>query len=102
MKRILLLLAIVAVTLTAEAQESFKFGNVTKADLLKTDYPIAAYRHHRQCQRIITTVNDEIVLYQLFDLAYLFNTAASLFYSYNVWNLCQMRVDTYRNIQTGS
>ena len=42
MKKILLLLAIVAVTLTAEAQESFKFGKVTKADLLKTDYPIAA------------------------------------------------------------
>ena len=42
MKRILLLLAIVAATFTAEAQESFKFGKVTKADLLKTDYPIAA------------------------------------------------------------
>lgn len=42
MKRILLLFAIVAATLTAEAQESFKFGKVTKADLLKTDYPIAA------------------------------------------------------------
>jgi hypothetical protein len=42
MKRILLLLAIVAAALTAEAQESFKFGKVTKADLLKTDYPIAA------------------------------------------------------------
>ena len=41
MKRILLLLAIVAATFTAEAQESFKFGKVTKADLLKTDYPIA-------------------------------------------------------------
>ena len=42
MKKILLLLAIVAVALTAEAQESFKFGKVTKADLQKTDYHIAA------------------------------------------------------------
>ena len=42
MKKIFLFLAIVAATLTAEAQESFKFGKVTKADLLKTDYPIAA------------------------------------------------------------
>ncbi len=42
MKRLFLFLAIVATTLTAEAQESFKFGKVTKADLLKTDYPIAA------------------------------------------------------------
>ena len=42
MKKFLLLLAIVAATLTAEAQESFKFGKVTKADLQKTDYHIAA------------------------------------------------------------
>ena len=42
MKRFLLLLVFVAITFVTSAQESFKFGKITKADLLKTDYPIAA------------------------------------------------------------
>ena len=40
MKRILLLLAIVAVTFTAEAQESFKFGDVTAADFAQSAYAV--------------------------------------------------------------
>jgi hypothetical protein len=40
MKRILLLLAIVAATLTAEAQESFKFGDVTAADFAQSAYAV--------------------------------------------------------------
>lgn len=42
MKKILLFLILATAAFTAEAQESFKFGKVTKTDLLKTDYPIAA------------------------------------------------------------
>ena len=42
MKRLIALLALVAVALSAEAQNELKFGKVTKADLQKTDYPIAA------------------------------------------------------------
>ena len=56
MKRILLLLAIVAATFTAEAQESFSFsksddytfGKVSKEDLLKSDY-------------VLPTVSDAVV-----------------------------------------
>ena len=48
MKRLIALLALVAATLSAEAQESFSFsktddytfGKITKEDLLKNDYPI--------------------------------------------------------------
>ena len=40
MKRFFLLLAIVVVTLTAEAQESFKFGDVTAADFAQSAYAV--------------------------------------------------------------
>ena len=42
MKRILLLLAIVAVTLTAEAQDEFTFGKIRKAELRNSDYSLSS------------------------------------------------------------
>ena len=58
MKKILLLLAIVAVTLTAEAQESFKFGNVTVDDFTHADYAVD------------TSMADAIVLDETVDALY--------------------------------
>ena len=60
MKKIFLLLAIVAAALTVEAQESFSFsksddytfGKVSKEDLLKSDYALP-------------TVSDAVVLDEL-------------------------------------
>ena len=58
MKRILLLLAIVAATLTAEAQESFKFGNVIVDDFTHADYAVD------------TSMADAIVLDETVDALY--------------------------------
>jgi hypothetical protein len=42
MKKILLLLAIVAATFTAEAQDEFTFGKIRKAELRKCDYSLSS------------------------------------------------------------
>ena len=40
MKRFLLSIVLIWVTLTAEAQESFKFGDVTAADFAQSAYAV--------------------------------------------------------------